>query len=113
MIKLQKILGVVIVGILVAGIANASLSRYWSTLDDFIPRTNDTSSIGSTTKRVKKVWTTDLDISGVLTLGGVSGSDLDMDGYDILNIGKARFGEATPDATLEVVSDGVEIPNDK
>ena len=106
MIKLQKILGVVIVGILVAGIANASLSRYWSTLDDFIPRTNDTSSIGSTTKRVKKVWTTDLDISGVLTLGGVSGGDLDMDGYDILNIGKAGFGEATPDATLEVVSDG-------
>lgn len=39
---------------------------------------------GSSTTRWAKGWFTDLDISGVLTFGGVMGSDLDLDGYDLV-----------------------------
>ena len=39
---------------------------------------------GSTTTRWAKMWTTDLDVSGVFTFGGMMGSNLDMDGYNLI-----------------------------
>jgi hypothetical protein len=39
---------------------------------------------GSNTTRWAKIWTTDLDVSGVFTFGGMMGSNLDMDGYNLI-----------------------------
>jgi len=39
---------------------------------------------GSTSTRWAKMWTVDLDVFGVFTFGGTMGSNLDMDGYNII-----------------------------
>jgi len=39
---------------------------------------------GSNTTRWAKTWTVDLDVSGVFTFGGMMGSNLDMDGYNLI-----------------------------
>lgn len=39
---------------------------------------------GSTSTRWAKMWTVDLDVSGVFTFGGAMGSNLDMDGYNLI-----------------------------
>lgn len=43
--------------------------------------------IGSNANRILKAWLTDLDVSGVLTLGGAAGGNIDMNSNLLLNIG--------------------------
>ena len=89
--KINKIGLIVIVGILIAGVANAYLAEYWKTIDDIIPRTDSTSSIGSSTKEVLKIWTEDLTASGTGTFGDVG------------------IGIATPEYKLEVLDTATQL----
>lgn len=81
--KINKIGIIVIGGILVAGLANAYIGQYWKTIDDIIPRVDETRSVGSATKEVLKLWTKNLSVSG-----------------------QGGFGDTTPEAVLEVTTVG-------
>jgi hypothetical protein len=71
MIKsIQKILLITIIGITIAGIVNAALSDYWKTVDDIVPRTTNTSSLGSAVKRIKDIF-----MVGNFTIGTVATID--------------------------------------
>lgn len=58
--KIQKILIIVIVGIFIAGVANAYLSQWWKTVDSIIPRTADTVDLGGVGKEVRAIYTSAL-----------------------------------------------------
>ena len=60
-------------GLLTAGTAQGAFADWWSMIKDFVPRSTNTVDIGSTSNRVKKIWTVDLDNSGIFTLGGTVG----------------------------------------
>ena len=97
--KLKR--GLLIAGILLftAGAATAAISRYWITTDDLVPRTTEVRSIGSSTLRLLKVWTKDLDASGTFTLGGVVGTGgIDLNGNDLII-------DADADSILHEISD--------
>jgi len=97
MIKsIQKILGITIVAILIAGSVNAYISQYWKTVDDLIPRTDKAVNIGNATKRVNEIWTDDAIITDSASIGHTlkiaSGSITD-------STGDISFGDENIDTT--------------
>ena len=103
--NIQKILGVIIIGIFIAGVVNASFVQYFNFNEDLVCRTDGACDVGTSALKMGKGYFDDL-YTNTLTIDSVASGDIDLNGNNILNIGKAGFGEATPDATLEVVSDG-------
>ena len=83
--------------------ADFEAPTYWQQLfgTDYILPSPATLEIGDSGNRVAKIYVTDLDVSGVFTFGGTMGSDLDMDGNDIVNI-----DQITGDSTLIRVGAG-------
>mgnify|MGYP001571949917 CR=1 FL=1 len=72
---------------LAAGVnTNVGLESYTTKSGDNIIPIQSTYQSGSNARRWAKVWTTDLDVSGIFTFGGSMGSNLDMAGYDIENV---------------------------
>jgi len=109
MSKIQKILGVVIICIFIAGVANASLGQYWKTVDDIIPRTDDTSSIGLSTKKVKKLWVEDIAFYGELLPDGVicsAGEILKRTGADDWDCAADATGAGGSAIVLDIGDDG-------
>lgn len=89
--KIIKIIGVLLGSVLLTGTVlaagiNASIGaqQYMTKAGVNIVSIVSTYELGSTTRRWAKGWFTDLDVSGIFTFGGVMGSNLDMDGYNII-----------------------------
>ena len=98
--KLKYIVaGIVIAGVLASGTTYAQMGGGISTPSFFKKVGNaivmiKDYSIGSSSDRISKVWTDDLD-AVLLTISGVASGDIDMDGNDIVNIGHGFFEDGT------------------
>ena len=83
--KINKILLTIILGLFIAGGASAYISQYWNTLKDIIPRTDNQVDIGTSSKRIKSLYTHNLDVSNQFNLGGVVGAGgIDLNGNPLI-----------------------------
>jgi len=85
MIKnIQKILLVVIIGIFIAGIVNATFSDWWKTVKHIEPRTDSAVDIGSSAKNIRNIYTDNVLITDSALIGTAlklqSGSITDTSG---------------------------------
>ncbi len=92
--------GLSIAGLLIAGSVSAQMGGgiaspgLFKKVGSAVVMISDSLSLGSSSDRISKGWFDDIDTTSITISGGASG-DLDMGGYDILDIGQGFFADGT------------------